>query len=419
MEQGDTTGARTVLDVLSPYAVSEADLDQVGFFYSELKQFEQALQVARHMYDHTTNAEQKYHARVNMIRALISLNRPRQALELVQLNEQEQAPSAANLMDKAMCLFMLNQKSHSEQILRNILQECPDDDIRLRVEFNLGTHDLYQGRFRQGLQRILVEGKKLDPKRRCRYDRDQYWNGAAEPGATLVIVAEGGIGDEIIDVRFMQHVTDLGMKPIWLTTRSDLAAVFQRHGWETMSHLPYLPKDWLWTWSMSLPCSLDLDRDQVWSGPYLQALRQQPPLPGRKKIGIKCSGNSEYEHNLNRTVPWQDLVEVIPADYTIYSFERENVLEHPRVINLGPHLETWDVTLDFLSQMHVVVSSCTSLIHAAGALGRPCHVLVPIAGYYTWCQPGDTTAWYGTVNLVQQHTHGSWQEPLAQIGSLL
>lgn len=419
MEQGDTKGARTVLDVLSPYAGSEADLDQVGFLYSELKQFEQSLQVAQHIYTHTTNAEQKYHARVNMIRALINLNKPQQALDLVQLNEQEQPASAANLMDKAMCLFMLNQKSHSEQILRSILQDCTDDDIRLRTEFNLGTHDLYQGRFRQGLHRILVEGKKLDPRRQCNYDASQYWNGGAEPGRTLVVVAEGGIGDEIIDVRFMQYLQELGMKPIWLTTRSDLAATFQRHGWETMAKLPYLPEDWLWTWSMSLPCSLDLDRDQVWRGPYLKAPLLQPPLPGRKKIGIKCSGNSEYEHNLNRTVPWQELVEAIPADYTVYSFERENVFEHPRVINLGPYLQSWDHTLDFLSQMDVVVSSCTSLVHAAGALGRPCHVLVPISAYYTWCQPGDTTAWYGTVNLVQQQIHGSWQEPLAEIRSLL
>ena len=44
--------------------------------------------------------------------------------------------------------------------------------------------------------------------------------------------------------------------------------------------------------------------------------------------------------------------------------------------------------------MDLVVSSCTSLIHAAGSIGKESIVIIPILTYYTWAKLGYKTKWY-------------------------
>ena len=75
-------------------------------------------------------------------------------------------------------------------------------------------------------------------------------------------------------------------------------------------------------------------------------------------------------------------------------FIEDEDFNHPRVINLKDKIKNWDDTFDYIDQMDIVVSSCTSLIHAAGAMGKLSVVLTPLLNYYTWAIPGHKTKWY-------------------------
>jgi len=60
-----------------------------------------------------------------------------------------------------------------------------------------------------------------------------------------------------------------------------------------------------------------------------------------------------------------------------------------------------------------VVTVAQTLVHLAGAVGTPCHVLVPLYSSWRYGQ-GDRMPWYGSVKLHRQKTEGDWGYPLAE-----
>jgi len=412
--------AKIVLDLMLPYCNTIPQIDAIGKLYAEIREFGTTLKLALKIYNMAETSEMKFDARVNIIRAYLNLNKPHEALTYIKMNEVVNPKDHPNRMDKAMAHFLLNRKIEGEAMLREILTEPTTDDINFRVNFNLGTYDLANGNFKEGLRHVLLDGRKLNIWHKFNFPQEQLWEGTPQAGKTIVLCAEGGIGDEIISVRFMKHFKDVGMKPIWYTDRKDIAEIFNRCGFKTVSNLKTIPKDWLWTYSMPAPTYLDLNENKLWYGPYLKPLNKSEILPGEKKIGIKCTGNAKYDQDLHRSIPFEDLVDCIPKDYTIYSFHIEEDFQHPRVINLKDKIKTWDNTLDYLNQMDVVVSSCTSLIHAAGSIGKKSYVVVPILNYYTWAKPEYHSKWYdNSLTILRQKEYDNWKAPLKELKELL
>lgn len=412
--------AKIVLDLLKPYAENLSELNQLGKLYYEIKDFNNVIKIGQKIENLVNDIQSKINVRNNIINAYIKLNKPEEALKYIELNEEFNKNDYEIQMNKALAFFYLNEKDKGEEILRKILQECKNQEIINKVKFNLGTYELRNGNFQQGLRHFLIDGRKLNIWEEFKYPRNQLWTGENASGKTIIVCAEGGVGDEIISVRFMQHLINIGINPIWLTNRKDVVNLFNRCGFNAISELKELPQDWLWTYSMSIPCYLNLTENDLWKGPYLESLNNTPRLPGKKKIGIKTSGNPYYDQDLHRTIPFNEVIDCIPEDYTIYSFHIEEDIEHPRVISLKNKIKTWDDTLDYVNQMDIIVSSCTSLIHAAGAIGKDSIVIVPILTYYVWAKPEKTSKWYGdNLKILRQIEYDNWNNPLIELRQLL
>ena len=412
--------AKIALDLIKPYATNIAQMDAMGKLYSDIREFNDTLELAQRMYDTIDDPQGKYDSRVNIIRAYLNLNEPYKALEQVLINDQTDPNDHPNQMDKAMCYFLLNRKKEGEAILRNILTQPRTEDVDFRVNFNLGTYDLANGNFKEGLRHVLLDGRKLNIWFDFKYPQEQFWDGDIQPGKTVVLCAEGGIGDEIISVRFMRHLKSAGMNPIWQTNRKDIINLFNRNGFKTIQELKNIPPNWLWTYSMATPTYLNVSEDELWNGPYLKPLNQSPILPGKKKLGIKTMGNPKYDQDLHRTIPWNETIDCIPEDYEIYSFHIDEDFNHPRVTNLKDKIKSWEDTLDYIEQMDVIVSSCSSLIHAAGSIGKKSYVLVPILNYYVWARPDYHTKWYDeSLTILRQQEYDNWNAPLNELKTLL
>lgn len=333
------------------------------------------------------------------------------------MNEKVNPSDHPNRMDKAMALFLLNRKTEGEAILRKILEEPHTEDIDFRVRFNLGTYDLANGDFKKGLRHVLLDGRKLNIWET--YDslpRSRLWEGGIQPDKTILMVQEGGIGDEFISIRFQKHFKEVGMKPIWYTNRKDLADIFKRNGFDVITNLNDYRSDWLWCYSMPSPTYLDLDEDNLWYGPYIKPIKKAEKLSGKLKIGLKCAGNPKYDQDLNRTIPYKDILDGLPKDATIYSFHIDEDINDLRVIPLKNKIKTWDDTLDFIDQMDYMISSCTSTAHAASAMGKKTIVMVPILNYYLWTKPGKHSKWYSeNTILFRQTNHRNWDEPISEL----
>lgn len=412
-----------ILDYFEKFAKDMIDYDCLGELSMLAKHTKLREKCILYTYTHCANNELLFSARENLINFYISENYPEKALFYVDMNLKIDPNNIQMLMSKASCLSLLGYKDEGDAILEQI--QTDDVELKKKITNSLSGKQLRNGRTAQGIRDFIVT---LKDKNTLFEDRLKlnFWDGGARPGKTLVINGEGGAGDEIINFRFLNNIRDMGMKPIlyssWHMYRPDLVNLFRRHGHEVTTNYLFFQKDYLWTHMMALPGYLNLGEEDLWDGPYLTPLRQKKNYLNDKnfKIGIKCNGNPYYEQDVYRCIPIDDMLAALPKTASIYYIDKEKT--HPDCINLKDRLESWEDTLDFIDQMDVIVSSCTSIVHAAGAMGKRTIVLTSIAEYYVWTssRTDESTSWYGdNMKVIKQTKVRDWSGPLSRAGQLV
>jgi ADP-heptose:LPS heptosyltransferase len=214
------------------------------------------------------------------------------------------------------------------------------------------------------------------------------------------------------------------MQPVYYTNlnRPSLNEVLVRNGTEVITSDYLIEKNNPWINLMSLPILLDVKEKDLWHGPYLEPKRnpQNKLKSNKKKIGIKCGGNPYFQQDVFRSIPIDDLLEIIPKNCEVYLFDLENT--HERCINLKDKIHGWEDTFDFIDQMDLIVSSCTSIVHAAGSIGKPTVVMTPIPEYYLWTstRKDDSTPWYGdNFHIARQQKPRDWTAALDHVKSVI
>ena len=253
---------------------------------------------------------------------------------------------------------------------------------------------------------------------------------------TVIMNLEGGFGDEIIHARFAKDFVEKHNCKVIIVTQPSLAPIFNRMPWVSavvqreaamgVYHDSWVP-------GMSAALALGLDFKDISDEPYLTAspeyLKQWKPKikaysRGKLKVGIRWAGNPEFEHQQYRLFPSDILMNLRKhSDVQFFSFQRDsNIEELPEeIIDLAPDLRTWDDTAAALSEMDLVISSCTSVAHMSAALGKPTWVLVPALPYFIWAYhpEGDATAspWYKSARIFKQSAFGTWDDVRQSIDS--
>ena len=140
---------------------------------------------------------------------------------------------------------------------------------------------------------------------------------------------------------------------------------------------------------------------------------------GKPSIGIRWQGNPMYDHDLHRSFPLQQVLDVFEGmDVNLYSLQRDHGLEEMTddIVDLSSKLLTWEDTLGAMSNMDLVITSCTSIAHASAACGFKTVVMVPISAYYVWSHSTEQSPWYGdNVTLMRQQRPRVWDEPVKQL----
>lgn len=300
-----------------------------------------------------------------------------------------------------------------------------------RVLFNRGWHVIHRGHLEEGF-RLLDHGRAIgtygNPPPAPEYLK---WSGEDLRGKTLLLQLEAGLGDELINFRFHRNFSHLGAKVIvachkslmkLLDHQKGVAAVVDR---EFAKHVAF---DY-YVLGMSAPGLLKL------TVPTLPGVQYLEPLPELKKnwreflderirsssranksgpkIAVRWAGNPKFEHQQYRKFPAElvlDLTTMKNAQF--FSIQRDNdVVTLPdHVIDLQHDLVTWDDTAAAIANMDLVITSCTSIAHVAGALGVETWVIVPVLPYYIWSLPGDSSPWYPRVRLFRQARFGTWED---------
>jgi len=314
-------------------------------------------------------------------------------------------------LDLAFEAALRGDHDKSEQILRT----CEQNDAR--VIFNLGWHELRHGNLSKGLS-MLDAGRFINvygsPPIEGEIWRDQDLN-----GKTLMLRCEGGMGDEMLQVRWVKEFEAMGANVI-VSCHTTLKEFFASNGMtcinsdcEHVMHYDY------WLPAKSVAPLLGYEHDTLSGKPYLKAKgkRDLYAKSGTLKVGVKWAGNPQFEHQQFRTFDPDYLISLHERpELTLYSLQRdENMIDGLPFADLRDQMKTWSDTAEIVSGLDLVISSCTSIIHLAGALGVEAWVLAPVMPYYTWAKPEPKTPWYDSVRVFRQKTFGKWDEPFAEM----
>ena len=268
----------------------------------------------------------------------------------------------------------------------------PDEDLQTRRDnlwmrhcFNRGWFMLQQGNYQQGSQ-LLENGRHLNvyggyPLKTSAplYDPSIH----SLTGKSIILSLEGGFGDEIIHARFVATLKKLGAKQVFLAASPELHSIFsrmdgvdgviQRDQANTVMHDYWLPG-----FSAGWVCGHNFD--DIYYGPYISALPSSIDVwnsfikTDKIKVGIRWAGNPKFEHQQFRCFPPEFLINLSKyPELAVYSFQRDNTLVDlpDSVTDLQHLLLSWEDTLAAISQMDLIITSCTSIAHAAAAMGKP------------------------------------------------
>jgi hypothetical protein len=342
--------------------------------------------------------------------------------------------------------FLNGQKEPAEKILRELKanEHLLDERHRNIVNFNLGTYDMEAGHFLKGLGGFLINVKKLDLWfNNAEVDHLKYWQGGAYPGKNLVMyMSGGGIGDSWIAVRWLQDLKKLGFNPMYCVDNQDVCDVLNNCGYTAIRNLDGLdPENTMWTFALETPLWLQPKVEQVRRENYLwasdKAKEKWSWLKERKKIkvGVRFIGNKKNNALLYRHIELHDMMDFLHDSFDGYDVEyyslqkgdgEDEVKTCPELIDIADQITSFDDTFALLENLDLVVTTCTSVLHASAIVGTKTIGFVPIAAYFTYLspttegRPPNTSIWYGdNLRFFRQVKPKSWKDPMIEAKSYI
>lgn len=276
-----------------------------------------------------------------------------------------------------------------------------------RAAFNRGWYELRKNNLLDGFK-LLERGRieKVFGNEPPKVPTER-WNGQSD--CTVLLNLEGGLGDQIHGLRFVRELTKRncqvivacsGELALLARTVPGVTAVVQHEAAFGVVHDYWLP-------SMTALIPLQWQYWDIDGTPYI-------PKPEFKKgdkfrIGLRWQGNPQFEHEQHRIFPPNLLFDAVKGHKVEYiSLQKGPGEEHcPKWVKKVP-LDAWTDTAKAVASCDLVISSCTSVAHLAGAMGVPTWVIVPILPYYLWAKEGETTEWYDSFVINRQTTYGDW-----------
>lgn len=252
------------------------------------------------------------------------------------------------------------------------------------------------------------------------------WSPFMGPNETVVVYGEQGIGDEIL---FASCIPDLMAKAenVIIETMPRLVGVFSRsfpgarvYGTRYDKHPRWLSweKPTSKTSVGQLPRWFRNSNEDFPGTPYVtpnpdmkfmvRGLLSQ--LPRKPKIGVAWSGGTVVTQWQERRLDIAELMkafkgidaEFISLQHTIEDGETPE--DHGvRVFPMITHRELdYEWTMALLSELDLVVSVPTAVVHAAGAIGTP--TLVLLNDHAQWRCGGPTMPWWNSVEVLREWT---------------
>jgi tetratricopeptide (TPR) repeat protein len=408
-----------------------AVLEKRGLVLLNLKKFENALSDLLQAHSlNPTNPE----TCSNIGTLLHLLSRDEDALRWFDKAVELRPNFVTALVNKA---FTLTQVRRPDEALAAFHQVKTLDPNNADNEFHLSLLNLLTGNFEAGWQGREARWRMQSRPGSYPQFSQPVWHGDVDiHGKTILVLEDEGLGDTIQFARYIPMLAQRGARVILrvgdplhplLSELSGVAECIPKSNPAMPSfdfHCPIcsLPAafrtrlDTIPTVTPYLPAP-DESRVQIWEEKLRGCIG---PRKG-PRVGLVWSGRPTHVNDHNRSIPLQVLSRILDADISFVSLQKDPrptdkaALEKTGIVDLTEYFTDFVDTAALLSCLDLVISVDTSVVHLAGALGRPTWVLLPYAPDYRWLLDRDDSPWYPTMRLYRQKTARDWEGVLDRV----
>jgi len=341
----------------------------------------------------------------------------------------DQAQARNNL---GTVLLGQGQVSEAVDIYRAGAGDDPAATAHANTAWNLGVALLLAGELAEGWQwyewRFARNGA-VPPT----FDVPR-WHLDAPPDARVLVHAEQGYGDALHFIRYVSMVAArcgavvLEVPPHLKTLLRGFA------GAQVVSAGDRLPDFDFHMPLLSLPGVFATTLDTIPADvPYIM-----PPAdrladwqdrlagPGRR-VGLVWRGNPDHVNDHNRSLDPALLAPLLAAPgCQFFSLQKAPADgDWPALQGLGtvtdlaPALTDFAETAAAIAGLDLVITVDTAVAHLAGALGRPCWVLLPHVPDWRWLMDRGDSPWYPSLRLFRQAASADWPAVVDHVAAAL
>jgi tetratricopeptide (TPR) repeat protein len=356
---------------------------------------------------------------INLANAYLGLGRPEDALALLvqAVHRQPDMAPAHNSLGTAH--YILRQWRDAAAAFARAIALDPD--------FAQARENLAQTRFQLGDYRTGwpdYEWRWKNPANaltKITFNQPE-WDGAPLGGRTLLLHAEQGFGDSIQFLRFADAIKKQDGRVI-LACQSELVDLFD--GTCQLDQVVSIDGDWpehqIHAPLLSLPRILGV------GGPWLP--KQMPylsaaPRPvienasGDLRIGIAWAGRKRHQMDAyrNRSCRALDFHRLgKQPGVSLFSLQTgdagdqcRELMNHCTITDRAPEMTNFTESAALVWTMDIVVTVDTALAHLAGALNKPCAVMLAYTSDWRWNEIDGRNPWYPSILAFRQPTPGDW-----------
>lgn len=307
------------------------------------------------------------------------------------------------------------------------------------VVFHQGVVDLARGSWRRGWERYEQRWNRRRATESLRHPERPQWTGENLEGKRILVWSEQGLGDTLQFIRLAEIVESMGATVLAEAQAPLVSLLSQMPCLQTVAakgddlpdfdlHIPLL----------SLPRVLGLTLESLPTfHPYLSAAPDRVAFwrdwwerrgtSRLARVGLVWAGESR-KHDVEcllidrrRSMDLATLAPILEID-GIDFVSLQLGPARSQISSQGPFkstvLDPMDHVVDFadtaglLETLDAVISVDTSVLHLAGAMGKPVFALSRFDACWRWLLGRDDSPWYPSLKLYRQIYSGRWAEPV-------
>lgn len=238
-------------------------------------------------------------------------------------------------------------------------------------------------------------------------ERDTWDGTQSLLGKTLLVKAEGGLGDQIFFARYKEFFKSMDHGYVLWEVDEPLADYFK---WgldcDVVVRGKEVPEYDLMVHAGSLPYIFGTKHGTIPTFCNNQYYRKNEIT----NIGLACSGNPLHPDDHHRSIPLAAFEPLLALDKKFYLMQKGvRHTDQPAFKNIvNSDFDDVENMAADMARMDLVITVDTMTAHLAGAEGIPTILLLPYACDWRWGLEGDRTPWYPCMRIFRQGEDREW-----------